>query len=429
MIYNSAIIMPDALVATILSVILCLFWKTMKEGKFSWRHRVLMGLLTGCIFSVKLTYPCILILPIAAVLLLEERARWVLRSLQIGALMLLGYLATSPFKIADWQHPWPAFLDAVGIMAGYVPPESTGNYYWENLLTHFETMFLKSTKFEYPAGAISTGFGVGVGWAAGLLALMGMFCLLKDHPRCAVPVLLLAACQGVLVLRPWVPYPRYTLFLIPLIAISCGLGLDLMRRILQTCIAKVSTLRPGGPSQGGSSGRQSGLIPAAVCIAFLALSGGRISSTARHAWSVATYRPPQVQAERFLVSTMRPGDKLGIFDFFPWVHDNLRESGIDFERIGVDQSLAELQRRGITHVAGTDRFVSQRMFPPLKVVSLEGSFWPEYLGNSDVKIAEFGSSPIGNRACYPLVDVYLFVVRLPTEASGPVATEFRAQET
>jgi hypothetical protein len=120
---------------------------------------------------------------------------------------------------------------------------------------------------------------------------------------------------------------------------------------------------------------------------------------------MAAFETTQVSMARYLEQSLQPGELVGILDLIPWVEADLHARRIDFERIGLHTTLAELRRRGITHVVGSDAIGGE-------YGSISGTIWDTAFDAPGDRLAEFGSEWLWYRG-YPMGSLYMFAAHVP----------------
>ena len=142
--------------------------------------------------------------------------------------------------------------------------------------------------------------------------------------------------------------------------------------------------------------------PLIVVLIFGVLSFRQAQLSFSYLQRVKQFKTPQIEITEFLEATLEPQDKVGILDQLPWVEEDLKLRGINFERIDLTDSMNELQTRGFTYLVGTDRIDGIYS-------SATNTIWDtDYF--KDKKVAEFGSIPLQYEG-YPSGQLYMFVTR------------------
>jgi len=398
-IYHSSFIVPDGLATTLSLGALVAAIAAIEDRSERVAPYVSSGLLVGLAMAVAIRYATLMVVPLAAVGLTQNhRILWRKLGSALGGIMA-GFLVASPSFLLDF----PSYLRRVTGLVWY--GEGTVESRLASLVFYLRGMF---APLSPPAFGDSGSGSGGLGLAVLVIALLGLGVLLAKKSRVAVAALLFVGSQLYVVSPILQRYPRHVLVLYPIACILAGMGLDGGARLLARLLGRFGrwTHAPLWLERGWSAiGSEKSASAVLVLVLFVLLSSQQLRSTIGFVRSMASYETSQVQVARYLSGSLEPGDKVGILDFIPWVEQDLRARGIDFERIGVHETLSALRARGLTVVVGTDRFEDE-------YGSISGTIWEAAFDRPGQRLAEFGSDWMHYRG-YPMGNIYLFAARLP----------------
>jgi hypothetical protein len=420
--YYSSYILPDALAVTLFLGLLIAVWLAMDSTAGRWLPWLISGILAGMIVSVNIRMVTVISLPFLALLLARRGNNTqvagnmdardeppsgsntlhvsgtkikaiLIAAAAILAGLVLGFVLTSPYALLDL----PNFIT------------KCTSFYWHHILYwvhrldsiayYLKGMFMPGFVDSY----IDTNEGsVGFGLPAGLLAALGISGLIKRQPRRTSLMLFFVLLQLYMISPIVLRYTRHALVLYPLVAIAAGMGLSMIVQAAQHAWLRLA-------SQVGRYWKYiQKAIPALVLMLFLLVYAGQIRMVVQYIERVIAYQPSQVRAAAYLETILKPGEKIGILDIFPWVETDLDQRGIKYERVGLYDKPEQWQVLGLTYIVGTDRLRDD-------FGSAEGTAWAQSAGL--VRIAEFGDQYL-SYAGYPNNELYIYIARVPNATVG-----------
>jgi hypothetical protein len=400
-VFYSSYIMPDALATTFsLGAFLAAVALTGDKAK-RWTAYMTCGIFVGLALSVSIRYTSMLVVPFLALALSRDRSG-ILSKIGAGLGGVIGgFVATSPRILTDLS----GYLTGMTTLTWLGSPAVQNRL--ESLVTYMRMMFAPSSISPY---VDSTEGGVGLGLLSLLLALLGLAELLMRRPRVALLLLLFGSAHLYVVTPIKQNFSRHVLVLYPLVCILAGIGLSKVAEAVGRLVGdrKAMIRVPPWLKRWRSEGEERVRLGSAlVFAAFLLLSAPQLRLTLQYAQDRSQYKTTQVLVAEYLEETLQPGEKVGILDIVPWYERDLHRRGIEFVRIELEDSLAELRALGITHVVGSDRLKGE--YP-----SVSGTIWDTAFDPPGAKLAEFGSEWLSARG-YPMGRLYLFVARMPAE--------------
>ncbi len=385
-VYYSSYILPDALGTTIslgamLAAMAAVNDRTGKRVPY-----LLCGAFVGLAVSVTIRYISLAIVPLLAVGVARDRAKLMTKLAAAFGGTLGAFVVASPKALTDTA----AYLMGMTSLVWRSDPSIENRL--ESLVFYTQRMF----------GSGVEGGGLGV--ITLLLALAGLAILLLSRPRYA----LLYGSFGVvhlLIVTPIIErYSRHVLVLYPLACVLAGIGLEGIAGAINAFLAgKEGSLKL--PPWARRWQIKGWLGPALVAVGFLLAAVFHTRMTVSYVKMMADAETTQTSMAQYLEQSLRSGERVGILDLIPWVEADLHARGIDFERIGLRTTLAELRRRGITHVVGTDAIEGE--YDPIS-----GTIWDTAFDAPGDRIAEFGNGRLRYRG-YPMGRLYLFAARVP----------------
>jgi hypothetical protein len=373
-------ITPDSLVATLFAFMMLATAQYLDEIDADLFPIVMVAAMAGVIQSLKLQYQTVLFVATLALLLAPHRKHLVRNILIASVVSFVSFAVTSPY----WFLDLPGHLSKLESAAH----DSGGR---------FAASRLDQLAYYVQATFLDPG---SLGPAAGVLTLIGLVAMAVRRPRFLVVMGTFSAMYLFFITQFEERYVRLVVILYPFACVAAGLGAEVVARAVARWLPLRWRL----------------LAPAGMLVAVVVLSLPQITYAVSHAREIEAYQPPQTVALGYLRTTMGPNDKLGVFDFLPWIDADLTKAGIKFERIAVTDSAHSLRSRGITLVAGTDRLQHPvlGLYPFDPIRNLNDTIWDAYLQQPGVKLAEFGSgAPAGGGA--PLEDQYIFISRVPAD--------------
>jgi len=389
-VYYSSFVLPDALGTTFslgafLAAMAAIGDRTGKRAPY-----LLCGMFVGLAVSVTIRYASMAIVPFLAVGLARDRTK-LMTKLGLALVGILGaFVLTSPRALTD-----PAsYLSGMTSLVWRSDPSVENRL--ESLVFYVQSMF--------GSGAGSSGPGL----ITLLLALIGLGRLLASRPRHALLFALFAGVHILLVTPIIERYGRHVLVLYPIACVLAGIGLDASAGAINAFLAgrEGSLKLPTWAKRWRSLGRARGWSGAAlVAVGFLLLSVSQVRTTVGYVKAIANAETTQVSMARYLEQSLQPGELVGILDLIPWVEADLHARRIDFERIGLRTTLAELRRRGITHVVGSDAIEGE-------YGSISGTIWDTAFDAPGDRLAEFGRERLWYRG-RPMASLYMFAARVP----------------
>ena len=401
--FFSSFILPDALAMTLsIGIVLCSL-EVMRDPKGALQWYVLAGILTGLASATVLRYLVLAAIPLAAFLLAPNRSRVLPKLGLLAAGAVVGFFLSSPgfltdlprqlFRLAgnDWEHNLSVANRAESVvfyLRGMFDPDF--EQYW----------------FRLPQG--ETGLGV----LTLAVALVGATRLASSKPKVA------ALLFGVFAAYLWWLSPiqsnatRHALVLYPLACMLAACGIEAVAEALRRLSVAVGrTRKPRGQTPTAGLAR-SVWVPWAVAGLFVVSSAGRIGRSVDFVIEMATFKTSQQRMGEFLQREMGPGEKVGILDIVPFDTADLFRRGLRYERVAASDSLADLQRRGIHIVVGSD--LTSNEYP-----SISDTIWDVAFDGPTVRIAEFGDQELVYRG-EPKPSVYIFAARIPAGSGGKV---------
>ncbi|HVN53270.1 MAG TPA: hypothetical protein VMT46_02985 [Anaerolineaceae bacterium] len=395
--YYSAYILPDALVATLFVFMLAAVFTGMEDSRNRVGPYLIAGILAGLMVNLTIRATAVLVVPVLGFIFSRYRSRPLQRLFAYLGGAAGAFLLTAPYFLIDL----PGWLNRVTGFSWYHILDS--NHRFESVFFYLRGMFRPDFNSTYVNAASNE---VGLGLLTGVLALLGLWKLFTRYPHQGTLLL------GFIVLHlysisPIVQrYTRHALVLYPLICIIAGMGLDLLSDWLRSAwpllAARLSHL---GDRLEGYHSLWQRAAPALVLAIFLLASLSRVATTLRYVRRVENYKVPQVQVAEYLSAHQGPADKTAILDIIPWVESDLEARKISFERVPISITLPELKARGFTYLVGSDEIQDTYALS-------DGTIWEKDVHSPWTKLAEFGHQPLVYSG-YPASDLYLFIARIP----------------
>jgi len=393
----SPYILPDALAMTLsIGVVLCSL-EIIQDRRGSLKWYLLAGVFAGLASAAVLRYLILAAVPVFALLLARNRSRPLAKLALIAGGAVGGFLLTSPgfltdlprqlvrLSANDWEHSLSVANRAQSLV-----------FYLKGM---FDDNFVQYW-FNFPQ------VGAGLGVLTLGVALVGSVWLVATRPRAAAVLL------GLTLAYLWWLSPiqsratRHALVLYPLACMLAGCGLqaiaDGIKSILETARRRRQTT---DASAVRGTLRLSPWLPGMVAGAFLLLSVEGFHRSLSFVTEIAGYETPQKRMADFLEAELEPGEKVGILDIMPFDLAELYRRKIPFERIRLEDTIDDLQRRGLAVVVGTD--LTSGEYP-----SIAGTIWDIAFDDPGDRIAEFGEQALLQRG-EPKPNLYLFAARVP----------------
>lgn len=395
--YYSSYILPDALAVTLFVCVLFTAWRAMDSPVERWVPWLVAGLLGGMIIGVNIRMVVAAGLPFLALVFCWRSGNqatgaqnFVRRFVAIIAGLMLGFVFTSPYALLDL----PNFLAKWTSFSWYHILD--WKHRIESIAFYLQGMFMPGFSDVY---IDSSSGSIGMGLPAGVLAAIGLTGLIKRQPRKMLVVLLFAVLQLYMISPIVQRFTRHALTLYPVVALSVGMGLVMLAQAAKVVWKRLVT----HPSVRWAWVEKA--LPVLVLVLFLLLYAGQIRLVSRYIQRITSYQPSQVRAAVFLENTLQPGEKVGILDLIPWVESDLERRGIEFVRVGLNDSPEQWVGQNLTYVVGTDRLQDD-------YGSAAGTIWAGALATPGARLAEFGNTWL-KFAGYPSNELYLFVARVP----------------
>jgi len=387
-VYYSSYIIPDALATTLSLAALLAAMAAIGDRNGKATPYLACGVFVGLAVSVTIRYASMAVVPFLALALARDRKKFSRKAGLALVGMLGGFLVTSPRALADSS----SYLS--GMTSLVWSSDTSSVHRLESLVFYMQRIF--------GPPAIASGLGP----LTLIAALIGLGRLLISRPRYALLFVLFGGVHFQAVTPIIERYSRHVLVLFPIACMLAGVGLDMIAGGISDFLyrMKMSNRLPSR-AEWLSVGLAREWVGAALVISvFTLLSVSRVLRTVETVKNAAAFETTQVLMARYLEQSLRPGEKVGILDLIPWVEADLQRRAIDFERIGLDMTMDELWRRGITQVVGTDRV--EGAYGPIS-----GTIWQTAFESPGDRIAEFGSDSLRSRG-YPMGNLYLFVGRI-----------------
>jgi hypothetical protein len=372
-----------------------------ENGKYS--SFLLSGALAGLAFGTKYSLlsailPAILVAVLAPAVQ-KKRGRCLL--LAIGG-AIAAFLISNPFVLLDFN----TFLQQAGYMAfayGFEGnPGAEGNPGLSQLIYHLS--FIASDR--------------GLGLIMCILAVLGLFVILRQQPRKATILVAFPAFLLIYISEQKVNFTRNLLTIYPIIALLSGLG---FLALVRGCRGFVRASLKRWPAF-----RFSSFLPAIVqAVVVISLCAGSVPVFQKVVSQVRTtvaYRNSQDLVMDWIHNHAKPGDKIAIAAEIPWNEKELaRDSPFKFVRFSVAKtSMESLLQNQVAYIVSSYNW--DYMLQPIVASRFN---WQGYL-QSTATLASFGSEPVR----HDMVDhTLLCIARPPTRSEmGSLSSASKAEK-